>query len=59
MAMAFSIDLRAALLKLFPDAFIRKLAKYTGAVKRLPCLTVLARKARSEHIGSSLVRRHR
>ncbi len=35
MAMPFSIDLRASLLKLFPDAFIRQLAKSTGAVKRL------------------------
>lgn len=35
MAMSFSIELRASLLKLFPDAFIRQLAKSTGAVKRL------------------------
>ncbi|MGH8567439.1 MAG: IS4 family transposase, partial [Gammaproteobacteria bacterium] len=35
MAMPFSIDLRASLLKLFPDAFIRRLAQSTGAVKRL------------------------
>lgn len=35
MAMPFSIDLRASLLKLFPDAFIRQLAQSTGAVKRL------------------------
>jgi len=40
MAMAFSIDLRAALFKLFPDAFIRMLAKSPGAVKRLPCLLI-------------------
>lgn len=35
MAMAFSIELRASLLNLFPDTFIRQLAKSTGAVKRM------------------------